>query len=98
MNVTMKREDNVLYAAVSGEVDVITAPELKDQLIPALEGVEKLELDFAELVYISSAGLRVLLTVMQIMFEQGEMTVRNVSDDIRSVLDMTGFSDDLNIE
>ena len=98
MNVTMKREDNVLYAAVSGEVDALTAPALKEQLIPALEGIERLELDFAELDYISSAGLRVLLTVMQIMFEQGEMTVRNVSDDIRSVLDMTGFSDDLNIE
>ena len=97
MNVTMKREDNVLYAAVSGEVDALTAPALKEQLIPALEGIERLELDFAELEYISSAGLRVLLTVMQIM-KQDTIRVKNVSEDIRSVLDLTGFSDDLNIE
>ena len=58
----------------------------------------KLVLDFAKLKYISSAGLRVLLTIMQIMADQGEMTVKNVCGDIMDVLDMTGFSDNLNIE
>lgn len=58
----------------------------------------KLVLDFAKLKYISSAGLRVLLTIMQIMADQGEMTVKNVCGDIMDVLDMTGFSDDLNIK
>ena len=64
----------------------------------ALDGVEKLVLDFAQLEYISSAGLRVLLTIMQIMIERQGVTVRNVSDDIMRVLDMTGFAGDLNFE
>ena len=64
----------------------------------ALDGVEKLVLDFAQLEYISSAGLWVLLTIMQIMIERQGVTVRNVSDEIMSVLDMTGFAGDLNFE
>ena len=98
MELTMNRNGNELYAAVKGELDAQTSPDLEAQIVPALEGVENLVLDFAQLEYISSAGLRVLLTIMQIMMEQGKLTVKNVNDEIMGVLDMTGFVDDLNIE
>ena len=98
MELSLKRNGNELYAAVKGELDVQTSPDFEKQIIPVLDGVEDLVLDFAELEYISSAGLRVLLTIMQKMLIQGKTTVRNVSEDIMSVLDMTGFTDDLNFE
>ena len=98
MTITMNRNGNELTIAVEGRLDTMTAPELEEQLEPALEGVEKLRFDFEKLEYISSAGLRVLLTAMQIMEEQGEITVCNVCREVMDVFDVTGFSDDLAIE
>jgi len=98
MNITMNRVDNELTVALEGRLDTLTSPELEEQLEPALVGVEKLIFDFAELQYISSAGLRVLLTAMQVMDEQGTMVVRNVCDEVRDVFEITGFIDDLTIE
>ena len=60
--------------------------------------MEKLVFDFAELRYLSSAGLRVLLTALQIMEDQGDMIVKNVSPEIMDVFEVTGFIDDLTIE
>ena len=98
MEINLKRNGNELYAAVKGELDIQTSPDFEKEIVPALDGVEDLVLDFAELEYISSAGLRVLLKILQKMLNQGKTTVRNVSEDIMSVLDMTGFTDDLNFE
>lgn len=98
MELTMDKNGNELFAVFKGELDAQTSPDVEAQIVPALDGVEKLVLDFAQLEYISSAGLRVLLTIMQIMIERQGVTVRNVSDEIMSVLDMTGFTGDLNFE
>ena len=98
MELTMDKNGNELFAAFKGELDAQTSPDVEAQIVAALDGVEKLVLDFAQLEYISSAGLRVLLTIMQIMIDRQGVTVRNVSDEIMSVLDMTGFSGDLNFE
>ena len=98
MNITMNKIGTELTVAVEGRLDTLTAPDLEEQLEPALEGIEKLVFDFAELKYISSAGLRVLLTAIQIMEEQGEMIVRNVSAEIMDVFEVTGFTEDLTIE
>lgn len=98
MELTMDKNGNELFASFKGELDAQTSPDVEAQIVPALDGVEKLVLDFAQLEYISSAGLRVLLTIMQIMIERQGVTVRNVSDEIMSVLDMTGFTGDLNFE
>ena len=98
MNITMNKNGTELTVAIEGRLDTLTSPELEEQLEPALEGIEKLVFDFAELRYISSAGLRVLLTAMQIMEEQGEMIVRNVSSEVMDVFEVTGFVDDLTIE
>ena len=78
MTITMNRDGKELTIAIEGRLDTITSPELERQLEPALQGVEKLIFDFEKLVFISSAGLRVLLAAMQIMEKQGEMKVRNV--------------------
>lgn len=98
MNITMDRNGSELTIALDGRLDTITAPELEEQLEPALEGIEKLRFDFEKLEYISSAGLRVLLTAMQIMEDQGEMTVCNVCPEVMDVFEVTGFIDDLTIE
>ena len=98
MNVTMSRDGNHLTVALEGRLDTLTAPGLEKKLEPALDGVEKLVMDFEKLEYISSAGLRVLLTAMQIMEDQGEMTVKNVCPEVMDVFEVTGFIDDLTIE
>lgn len=98
MDIRMERNGNELMIALTGRLDTLSSPELEEKLEPALEGVEKLVFDFAELKYISSAGLRVLLTALQIMDEQGEMKVKNVCADVMDVFEVTGFVDDLDIE
>ena len=98
MTIDLKRNGTELTAAVEGRLDTLTSPEFEEQIEPELEGVEKLILDLSELKYISSAGLRVLLSVMQIMEEQGEMTVRNVPPQVMDVFEVTGFIEDLTIE
>ena len=98
MKITMDRKDKELTVAIEGRLDTLTSPELEEQLDPALNGVEKLIFDFEGLRYISSAGLRVLLTAMQVMEDQGEMVIRNVCEEVREVFEVTGFIDDLTIE
>ncbi len=98
MKITMNRHRNVLTVALEGRLDTLTTPELEERLEPALEDIDKLVFDFAELRYISSAGLRVLLMAMQVMEEQGEMVVKNVGSEIMEIFEVTGFIDNLNIE
>lgn len=98
MNATMNRNGAELTVELEGRLDTLAAPEFEEQIEPALEGVEKLIVDLSDLSYISSAGLRVLLTTMQTMEEQGEMVVRNVCPEVMEVFVMTGFAGILNIE
>ena len=97
MTVNKTKEANKLTAAIEGRVDTTTAPVLENELKESLDGVENLVLDFKGVEYISSAGLRVLLSVQKIMNRQGEMTVTNVSEDIMEIFEVTGFSDILTI-
>ena len=96
MKINKKQEGNVLNVAIEGRLDTTTAPTLEEEL-KGLEGVEELDFDFADLEYISSAGLRVLLSAQKIMNKQGKMQIRNVNADIMDVFDITGFTDILNI-
>lgn len=98
MEIRENRNGSELTVALAGRLDTLSSPELEEKIEDMLEGVEKLVFDFAELRYISSAGLRVMLTAMQIMEDQGEMTVKNVCQDVMDVFEVTGFVDDLNIE
>ncbi len=87
-----------LTVALEGRLDSETAPQLEQQLDAALEGVTILELDFAKLEYISSAGLRLLLATQKRMNGQGEMVIKNVSKGIMEILEITGFNGILTFE
>ena len=87
-----------LNVKVVGRLDTTTAPDLEASLKESFEGVTKLILDFAELEYLSSAGLRVLLASQKVMNKQGEMVIRNVNETINEIFDVTGFIDILTIE
>ena len=84
--------------ALQGRLDTTTSPQLENELKTALDGVTELIFDLAGLEYISSAGLRVLLSAQKTMNKQGSMTIRNVNSDVMDVFDVTGFVDILNIE
>jgi anti-sigma B factor antagonist len=98
MTVTIKRNDTELVVGIEGRLDTLTAPELERNLETALDGVSSLVFDLAELKYISSAGLRVMLTSMQIMEDRGTMKLINVRPEVMDILEVTGFAEDLNIE
>lgn len=87
-----------LTLALEGRLDTSTAPDLEAAINSNLEGVTKLVLDFYRVEYISSAGLRVLLSARKTMASKGEMLIRNVSDEVMEIFDITGFVDILTIE
>ena len=98
MTITQKKDGSVLIIALEGRLDTLTAPELEAALKAALQGVTSLTLDLADLEYVSSAGLRVLLTAQKTMNAQGKMTVKNVNETIAEIFEVTGFSDILTVE
>lgn len=98
MVITKNAEGEKLTLNLQGRLDTTTAPQLEAELKSSVAGVSDLVLDFAELEYISSAGLRVLLSAQKVMSRQGTMVVRNVNEDIMDVFELTGFSDILTIE
>lgn len=91
-------EDKQLTLTLTGRLDTTTAPQLEAELKRSIGGVENLALDFADLEYLSSAGLRVLLAAQKVMNKQGKMVIRNVNETISEVFEITGFSDILTIE
>ncbi|MER2142752.1 MAG: STAS domain-containing protein [Eubacteriales bacterium] len=98
MKITKKQDGSALVIALEGRLDTTTAPELEAELKTCLDGITDLTLDLTNLDYISSAGLRVLLSAHKTMMKQGQMKVTNASEIVREVFDVTGFSDILNIE
>lgn len=97
---TINKEINgtELRIAVEGRLDTMTAPELEAELRESLDTAESLILDFGKLEYISSAGLRVLLTAHKAMAAKGGMKVIHVNEVVREVFEVTGFSDILDVE
>ncbi len=98
LNINKTIEDKTLIVTLEGRLDTTTAPQLESELKSELAGVTTLVMDFEKLEYISSAGLRVLLSAEKVMNKQGEMKVIHVSDVINEIFEVTGFSDILNIE
>ena len=98
MTIDKKKEGNRLVLAVSGRLDTMTAPELENVIKDNLDDVEGLILDFKDLEYISSAGLRVVLGARKAMGDKGSFAVRNLCSDVREIFDITGFSDIITIE
>ncbi len=96
INKTLAEKD--LVVALEGRLDTMTAPDLESQLQSSLAGVEHLEFDLGKLEYISSAGLRVLLSAQKTMNKQGDMIVKNASEEVKEIFEVTGFTDILTIE
>ena len=99
LNINKTVEEAKAVVALEGRLDTVTAPELESDLMGIIEGIEELVLDFGELDYISSAGLRVLLSAQKMMNKkEGSMKIIHVKDVIMDIFDMTGFLDILTVE
>ncbi len=98
LNIKKTKDGSKLEFALEGRLDTMTSPDLEAAIKENIDGVTELVFDFSDLAYVSSAGLRVLLSAQKTMNANGSMVVKNVSDEIQEIFDVTGFSDILNIE
>ena len=98
MTITKKQNASSLTIELEGRLDTTTAPELEKALKESLNGISELTLDFEKLEYISSAGLRVLLSAQKQMNRQGSMKLVHVGEIIMEIFEVTGFTDILTIE
>ena len=98
LSIDRKLNGNTLNIALEGRLDTTTAPRLEGELRLEADDVKELNFDFEKLTYISSAGLRVLLSAQKVMNKRGRMVIRRVNAEIMEVFDVTGFVDILNIE
>ena len=105
MEIRKEKKDSALSLAIEGRIDTTTAPQLETELKADLDlpdthktGVTELRLDFGQVEYISSAGLRVLLSAQKLMNRQGKMVLTHVSESVMEIFEVTGFSDILTIE
>lgn len=98
MTITKNVEGTTLQIALQGRLDTTTAPQLEEELKQSLEGMKEVILEFTQLEYLSSAGLRVILAAQKVMNKQGRLVIRNVNETIMEVFEVTGFLDILTIE
>ena len=98
MTINKVRIDSELTLVIEGRLETTTAPELEAVVKSELAGVASLIFDLTKLEYISSAGLRVLLSAQKIMNAQGEMKIRGANEIVTEIFEITGFSDILTIE
>ena len=98
MKIIKSLNGTALTLALEGRLDTMTAPELEQALKDGMDAAGELTLDFARLDYISSAGLRVLLSAHKAMATKGGMKVVNVNEIAKEVFDVTGFANILTIE
>ncbi len=97
MTIKTEKNGSELTVFLEGRLDTNTAPELDKMMKSSLSDVTELVMDLEKLEYLSSAGLRVLLSTQKTMNRQGTMVVRNVNDTIMEIFEVTGFSDILSI-
>ena len=98
LKIEKKSENGTAQLALEGRLDTMSAPELEAALQEELPGTTELIMDFEKLSYISSAGLRVLLSAQKIMTKQGSMKILHVNGEIMNIFDVTGFAEILTIE
>lgn len=98
MNIKKTQNADTMNIAVEGRLDTTTAPQLEAELKASLDGASELVLDLEKLDYISSAGLRVLLSAQKVMMKKGGMKVIHVNETVMEIFEVTGFSDILDIE
>ena len=98
MTINKKLNGSELTISLEGRLDTTTSPQLEKEVNASLTGVSRLVFDLKELSYISSAGLRVLLSAQKAMNKKGSMLIRNAGSAIMDIFDVTGFSEILTIE
>ncbi len=98
LNINKVKDGTTLTISIEGRLDTTTAPQLENVVNAEIEGVSELIYDLKALDYISSAGLRVLLSSQKVMNKQGSMIVKNVSEEVLEIFEVTVFSDIFNIE
>ena len=98
MTIEIKKNGDETTIEVAGRLDTITAPALDKAICETIENGGNLVLDLNGLEYISSAGLRILLSAQKKMNQIGSMKVTNVCADVMEIFEMTGFADILVIE
>lgn len=98
MEIIKEADGSNLTVKLVGRLDAVTAMQLDKDFATTLKGVSNLTIDLAQLDYVASAGLRILLKTQKKMDRQGSMVIKNVQDSVREVLDMTGFSNFLTLE
>lgn len=98
MEITVNKNGNELTIIPIGRIDTATAPELQTVVDENISGVTDLTFNLQKLKYLSSAGLRVLMSTQKIMNKQGKMRLVHVNEDVMDVLDMTGLTDVFEIE
>ena len=98
MKIDKTQNGTELMVALEGRLDTVTSPDL-DAALGSLEGVTKLTIDMEKLVYISSAGLRVLLNAQKKLEKAGSsMIIRNANEELKEIFEITGFDEILTIE
>lgn len=98
MEIIKNLDGENLFVELIGRLDTTTAPQLETSLKESIDNAKTLVLDFKQLEYISSAGLRVLLFAQKVMNNQGDMKIVNANDEIKEVFEITGFNDILKVE
>ncbi|MBE5919988.1 MAG: STAS domain-containing protein [Pseudobutyrivibrio ruminis] len=98
LNINILKDGEKAVYALEGRLDTSTAPQLEEAVNGNISELKDISFDFANLEYISSAGLRVLLSTQKTMNKQGKMVIKNVSEEVMEIFDVTGFSDILTIE
>lgn len=98
MTINKIKNGSSLTLAIEGRLETTTAPDLEAVIKNELDGITDLTFDFSAVDYISSAGLRVLLTSQKIMNNKGKMKVTGANEIVLEIFDVTGFSDILTIE
>ena len=98
LNIRKTQENHTLTVALAGRLDTLSSPQLDAAVRESLGDVDLLTLDLSELTYISSAGLRVLLSLQRAMNRQGEMRICHANELVTEIFEVTGFSELLNIE
>ena len=98
MEIKVNKNGTELTICPVGRMDTVTSPEVQAVVDENIGDVTDLTFDLGELKYLSSAGLRVLMSAQKTMLSQGSMKLINVNEDILDIFDMTGLTDVFEIE
>ena len=98
MKIDQLKEGTTLTMKVSGRLDTMTAPQLENEITGHLDGITEFIMNFSDLEYISSAGLRVLLVTTKMMKGKGHFVIRNINETVKEIFEVTEFMDILNVE